>query len=55
MHVGIPQAIVLALMVACLTMNCVKHGEPRGAYCWWSSVIALPILFGLYWWGGFFS
>lgn len=50
---GIPQFIVLALMFTGLGIDICKHGQ-LNKYNGWTSLIALIIMLGLLFWGGFF-
>lgn len=53
---GIPQIIVIILYGLSLGAMLVKHGEPKeGTYSFWSALFAVVILFGCFWWGGFFG
>lgn len=56
MYLGIPQIIMLALMVFNITLNIVKDGEPKDEkYSFITTLIATAISFGLLYWGGFFG
>lgn len=56
MHIGIPQAIYLALMFISIGMSIVKFGEPKSdTYGWFEVLIGPSIGFGLLYWGGFFG
>lgn len=53
---GIPQVIVIILYAMSLGVMFVKNGEPKeGTYSFWSAFISVVILFGCFWWGGFFG
>lgn len=55
MYLGIPQIIMVVLIVMSGAIHLVKHGEPRDNYSfgWW--FISFILTVGLLWWGGFFS
>ena len=52
--IGVPQAILLALLFASLVVSCVNDGRESVTH-WWASVIAIAIQLALLAWGGFFS
>lgn len=53
-NIGAPQAILLALYIMSLVINCVKDGKQSTTH-WWASAIAIAIELVLLAWGGFFS
>lgn len=53
-NIGVPQAIMLALYLIGLVINCITDGKQTTTH-WWSSVIGLAISLALLTWGGFFS
>lgn len=53
-NIGAPQAILLALYIMSLVINCVKDGEQSTTH-WWASAIAIAVELVLLAWGGFFS
>lgn len=53
-NIGAPQAILLALYIMSLVINCVKDGEQSTTH-WWASAIAIAVELALLTWGGFFS
>lgn len=56
MYLGIPQVIMLALMIYNLTLTCIRNGEPKDEdYNFTATLIASAISFGLLYWGGFFG
>ncbi len=56
MEFGIPQLIWLALMTFTLGVEATKHGKPKEEnYNFWARIIASALVFGLLYWGGFFS
>jgi ribonucleotide reductase beta subunit family protein with ferritin-like domain len=56
MYIGIPQFILLMLMLVELTVELYKHGEPKeDKYNFFVSVIFQAILLGILFWGGFFK
>ena len=53
---GIPQIIVIILFAMSLTINLVKHGEPKeGKYNFFSALIGIGIYLLALYKGGFFS
>ena len=51
-----PQIIYICLMVMNVTINLVKHGEPKdGNYNIFTAMIGVAIEYGLLRWGGFFN
>lgn len=55
MYLGIPQILMLLIIVMGGTITMVNHGKPRGDYNFWYWFISFAITLGLLWWGGFFS
>jgi len=56
MYFGIPQIILLGLIVMGLGLNLAKHGEPqKGKHSFWMSLVNSAVIVGLLYWGGFFS
>ena len=53
-NIGAPQAILLALYIMSLVINCVKDGEQITIH-WWSGAIAIAVVLAVLAWGGFFS
>lgn len=51
---GIPQIIMIVLMSMSVGMSLVKHGESRGNYSFWSTLIAAVIEVVILKCGGFF-
>lgn len=51
----IPQIIWLCLLFGAFVLACAKHGEDKGKYSWWASLIASILSFLLVYWGGFFE
>lgn len=52
----IPQLIILGLGAIGLGMSIAKHGKPKeGNYSAGTSLFALSVIWGLYYWGGFFD
>lgn len=54
MNVGIPEFIWILLSGMSLAMSLFFHGEPKGNYSFWSTLIALALEFWIVWAGGFF-
>lgn len=52
--IGIPQAIMLALYLVGLVVNCVHDGKQTTTH-WWASAISFVVVIALLAWGGFFS
>ncbi len=54
MYIEWPQAILLGLMAVDLAYATAKHGEPRGNYDVFGTILSLAIVGLLLNWGGFF-
>ena len=53
---GIPQLCVIALYMLSLGIHLAKHGESQtGRFNFWTALLTGAIMFGLLWWGDFFS
>lgn len=52
---GVPQIIILSLLGVGLLLSAYKHGESRGEYNIWYSLIATAIEIVILAWGGFFK
>ena len=50
-----PQLAVIALTFIGVGMNLAKHGEARGEYNFWHSLIANLIMLWVFYAGGFFD
>jgi hypothetical protein len=50
-----PQIIMVGLVASELTIFAVKHGEYRGKYNFWVTLVSDVLLVALLWWGGFWS
>jgi len=51
----VPQIIVIVLLSLSLMYNLIKHGEDKGKYNFWVSIIDVGVTVGLLIWGGFFN
>ena len=49
------QIIILCLIVSSLALSLAKHGEDRGEYNFWYTLIALTLEFFILKWGGFWQ
>lgn len=49
-----PQIILIVLYAMSLAISLCKHGEDKGKYNFWSSLIAAAIDVAILKWGGFF-
>lgn len=55
MNLGVPQIIVLALMMIGVGFNLAVHGNPKtGNESFFTSLVSNAIMFSLLYWGGFF-
>lgn len=51
-----PQIVLIALWAIGFGLTCAKHGQPKtGNENAWTSVVAIAIVAGILWWGGFWS
>ena len=51
-----PQILLIAWYALGLGILTAKHGQPKeGKHSFWTGLAGLMIVFGLLWWGGFFS
>ncbi len=51
-----PQVILLVYLGTSLGVGLALHGKPQtGKHSFWTSLIAMSLLGGLLYWGGFFS
>jgi hypothetical protein len=55
MHFGVPQFILVALLILGLGVSIAKHGQPRENYHGGITFLATIIEFVLLYWGGFFK
>lgn len=55
LHVGIPQAIYLALTVLGAGRAVIRWGKPKEGSYGAADAIASAIILGLLYWGGFFA
>ena len=55
MNIGIPELILLGLIIFNLCFAMAKHGESKGNYNAFLALVDVAILLPLLWWGGFFS
>lgn len=53
-HIGAPQAVLLALYIASVCSGCVMNGKSVEQH-WYSSVIGAAAALAVIAWGGFFS
>ena len=51
----IPQIIIICLLCMSFTIAAVKHGESKGEYNVWHSIIAIIINVIILYYGGFFD
>lgn len=49
-----PQIILIILYAMAVTFSLCKHGENRGNYNFWSTLISVGIEVAILKWGGFF-
>jgi len=55
MNLGIPQLIILGLVILSWGIHIAKHGDPKVTkWNFWLDLISSTINLGLLWWGGFF-
>lgn len=52
---GTPQIIMIVLMTIVVVIASLKHGEPKGFYSIWATLVAVALEAGLLYWGGFFG
>ncbi len=55
MYIGIPQFILLALIVLGMGTAAVKHGEPQPNYNFVATLVSAVIQIAILAWGGFFG
>lgn len=56
MYLGVPQIIYLAFTLVGLGISAAKHGqEKKGQENVWATLIVTCFIYGLLYWGGFFS
>lgn len=55
MTIGWPQGIFLALIILSDGIALANHGEPKGNYNFFTSLVGTALTVSLLWWGGFFS
>ena len=57
--IGAPQAIYFVIVIMSVGMDLARHGEPKPVkgqkYNFFTSLTASVIVFGLLYWGGFFT
>jgi hypothetical protein len=52
-----PQLIMALFVILALSREGMRHGEQKkpDKYNFWASLVALSIVEGIYWWGGFWE
>lgn len=55
MYIGIPQAVLIALLILNLGTAIAKDGEDKGKYSAGATFFDIAITLGILYWGGFFS
>lgn len=50
----VPQAIIIILYAMSLGLSLAKHGESKGEYNFWHTLVSAIIEFLILKWGGFF-
>lgn len=50
-----PQIVIIALFVMGFTVNTLKHGEDRGKFNMWGSILGISIWVSILYAGGFWS
>lgn len=50
----VPQIIMIVMMAMAVTISLCKHGENKGKYSFWSTLLSVAIEVTLLKWGGFF-
>jgi len=52
----LPQLIYIALILTSLVLSGYRHGkDKKGKYNLWADLIAMALMVGLLYWGGFFD
>ncbi|MGL5330362.1 MAG: hypothetical protein ACRDD7_13920 [Peptostreptococcaceae bacterium] len=53
---GLPQILIIVLYALSLGIHLTNHGKDRkDKYDFWTSMVSAGMVFGLLYWGGFFS
>lgn len=54
-QLGVPQIIMIALMISSIVISIVNHGKKREPYNAYSALISAVLEVALLYWGGFFG
>lgn len=54
-QLGVPQIIMIALMISSIVISIVNHGKDREPYNAYSALIGAVFEVALLYWGGFFG